>query len=100
MDEKKKYMVTFNIPFPITPDFEEMIPDQRMAVHDLFLKEELLTYTLSNDRSKLWAIFMADSEASLVKSIESLPMTDFMTYTISELMFHESLQFIPTISMN
>lgn len=96
----KKYMVEFDIPSPFPQELERMIPDQRMAVHDLFMNEKLLTYTLALDRSKIWAIFLAEDEIELRQHIDALPMSDFMTYDYSELMFHETVQYIPSMSLN
>jgi hypothetical protein len=96
----KKYMVEFVIPSPFPAELERMIPDQRLAVHDLFMNEKLLTYTLALDRTRIWAIFLVEDEIELRVQIDSLPMTDFMTYVYSELMFHETVQYIPSMSLN
>ena len=77
-----------------------MIPQQRMAVHELFLAEKLLSYTLALDRKKLWAIFIAKDRESLKKHINTLPMSPYMTYNIAELMFYETVQYIPSMSLN
>ena len=93
-------MVEFDIPSPFPDELEKMIPDQRMAVHELFMNEKLLTYTLALDRSKIWAIFLVEDEMDLKYQIDTLPMTDFMTYHYSELLFHETVQYIPSMSLN
>jgi hypothetical protein len=100
MKNVKKYMVEFQIPFPFPIELEEMIPDQRLAVHDLFLEEKLLTYTLAMDRSKLWAIFLAEEESELLTYIDQLPMSMYLHYDYSEIMFHETIQYIPSMSQN
>lgn len=96
----KKYMVEFEIPSPFPGHLEKMIPDQRIAVHDLFMSEKLLTYTLALDRSRIWAIFLAADKIDLIRQIDTLPMTEFMTYDYNELMFHETVQYIPSMSLN
>jgi hypothetical protein len=96
----KKYMVEFTLPSPFPDELERMIPEQRIAVHDLFMSEKLLTYTLALDRSKIWAIFLAEDEMDLVLQIDTLPMTGFMTYDYNELLFHETVQYIPSMSLN
>ena len=96
----KKYMVEFEVPFPFPDNLESLIPDQRMVVHELFMGEKLLTYSLSMDRTRLWAIFLAQSESELIHSIDTLPMTKYMSYNYSELMFHETVQYIPSMSLN
>ena len=96
----KKYMVEFEIPLPFPKELEMMIPDQRLAVHELFMVEKLLSYTLSLDRTKLWAIFLAQSESELIHIIDTLPMSKYMSYNYAELMFHETVQHIPSMSLN
>lgn len=93
-------MVEFQIPYPFPIEMEEMIPDQRLAVHDLFLEEKLVTYTLAMDRSKLWVIFLAEEESELITYIDRLPMSAYLQYDYSEIMFHESIQYIPSMSQN
>lgn len=99
-EEIKKYMVEFSIPTPFTQEMEGMIPQQQLAVHNLFMEEKLLTYTLALDRTKIWAIFLALDEGELKLNIDRLPMTDFMSFEYGELMFHETVQYIPTLSLN
>lgn len=92
-------MVQFNFN-PFTLEMEEMVPRQRLVVDRLFDQGVLITYTLAANRTKLWAVFQADSESELLSYIESLPMTQFSDYTYNEIMFHDSSQFIPSISLN
>lgn len=93
-------MVEFIIPDPI-PDFIfDMLPEQHEAVIKLFHSGELLTYTLSQDRTKLWAIFMADSESEIIHIIDKLPMSQYFQYDYKEVMFHDSIQFFPAVSLN
>ncbi|MEM9549250.1 MAG: muconolactone Delta-isomerase family protein [Bacteroidota bacterium] len=94
-----RYMVQFNFG-PFNLEMEEMIPRQRLMVDRLFDQGVLITYTLAADRSKLWAVFQSDSESELLSYIESLPMTKYCDYTYNEIMFHDSSQFIPSISLN
>lgn len=93
-------MVEFQLPFPFPVELEEMIPDQRVAVHDLFLEEKLMTYTLAMNRSKLWAIFLAEEESELMTYIDRLPMSAYLQYDYCEIMFHETIQYIPSMSQN
>lgn len=92
-------MVQFNFA-PFNLEMEEMVPRQRLVVDRLFDQGVLITYTLAANRSKLWAVFQADSESELLSYIDSLPMTKYSDYTYNEIMFHDSSQFIPSISLN
>lgn len=92
-------MVQFNF-IPFSLEMEEMVPRQRLVVDRLFDQGVLITYTMAADRTKLWAVFQADNESELLAYIESLPMTLYCDYTYNEIMFHDSSQFIPSISLN
>ena len=100
MEGKYKYMVEFVLPIPIPMDLQAMIPAQRNVVHRLFMEGRLLSYTLTEDRSKLWAIFLADSESELISYIDRLPMTGYMQYDYQRLMFHETIKYLTTMSLN
>jgi muconolactone delta-isomerase len=93
-------MVEFTILDPYSEDLESLIPDQRLKVYKLFKDGLLHSYTLASDRSKLWAVFAVDSESELVKILHELPMHNYMDYDYSELMFHNSSNFIPSLSLN
>lgn len=93
-------MVEFTIPEPLTDELLDLIPDQQEVVDQLFASGKLLSYSLSLDRTKLWALMLADSESELLGIIDSLPMTAMMDYDYSELMFHNSVHLIPAMSLN
>ena len=100
MGDSKQYMVEFDVYYRIEGDFEEKIPRQKAAISKLFTKGKLLSYSLSKERTKLWAVFLVDSESELISIIESLPLTPYMDYDYKELLFHNGLSLIPTMSLN
>lgn len=100
MTEGKQYMVEFDVYYDIDNEFESKIPKQRIAVSKLFDKGKLVSYSLSKERTKLWGVFHVESESELINIIESLPLTPYMDYDYSELMFHNSLSLIPSMSLN
>lgn len=99
MEKYYKYMVECKLA-PFSIEMQEQIPRQRMIVDRLFSQGVLINYTLASDRSKLWIVIQANSESELLQYIESLPMTKYSDYNYSEIMFHDSSQFIPSISLN
>jgi len=99
MGKYNKYMVECLLA-PFSLEMQEQIPRQRMIVDKLFNQGVLITYTLAADRSKLWIVLQAESESELLQYIESLPMTKYCDYNYSEIMFHDSSMFIPSISLN
>ncbi len=100
MAEGKQYMVEFDVYYRIDSDFEDKIPLQRVAISKLFEQGKLLAYSLSKERTKLWGVFFVDGESELISLIEKLPLTPFMDYDYSELMFHNGLSLIPSMSLN
>ena len=96
----KQYMVVFNVPYPITDDILDLIPDQKIAIDELFTSGKILSYTLSLDRSKVWAIFMADQESELLSFIDRLPLTSYMDFDYHEIMFHNTVHLMPAMSLN
>ena len=100
MAEGKQYMVEFDVYYDIDTEFETKIPQQRLAVSKLFDKGKLMSYSLSKERTKLWGVFFVASESELINIIEALPLTPYMDYDYSELMFHNGLHLIPSMSLN
>jgi len=96
----KQYMVEFEVPLPLTEDLLEMIPEQREAIDRLFTSGKLLSYSLSSNKSRLWAVILAESESELLAYIDRLPMTPFMDYDYNELMFYNTVAIMPSMSLN
>lgn len=96
----RQYMVDFKVPFMRDEEFNKLIPQQRKQVNDLFVGGKLLSYTLSANREKLWAVFLVSSESELLHTIDRLPLTVYMDYQYYELLFHQSLRLLPSLSMN
>ncbi len=95
-----RYMVEFILPESFTVEMSAIIPAQRKKVDTYFYNGKLLSYTLAEDRSKLWAIFICQSEAELLNLIEKLPMTQFFDYNYHEVLFHEMVSHFPSFSLN
>lgn len=98
--ETIQYMVEFKVPDPITQEIISLIPDQREIVENLFTAGKLAIYSLAEDRSMLWAIFVASSESELINLIDKLPLSSYMDYDYHQLMFHQSVQLLPALSLN
>lgn len=93
-------MVEFNIPDFPDENFIETIPYQRAKVHELLITEVIISYSLAHDRSKLWIQIKASSESELLHHIESLPLTKYLDYQYTELMFMEILPLKLNFSLN
>jgi len=96
----KQYMVEFEVPQPMTEDMFLLVPEQKQKFDELFTSGKLLSYSLSMDRERLWAIFMASSESELLTYIDMLPMTPYMDFDYDELMFYNTVSMLPSMSLN
>jgi len=92
-------MVDFELP-QFNLEMQEMIARQTIMIENLFEQGVLVTYTMAADKSRLWAVFQADSESELLSYVESLPLTIYADYNYSELLFHDTCHFVPIISLN
>ena len=99
-DFLKQYMVEFDVPDPLTEEIMDLIPEQREAIDAFFSAGKLLSYTVASDRTKVWAVMIAESESELLKNIDELPMTPYMDFDYSELMFYNTVHLMPAMSLN
>lgn len=86
----KQYMIESDLPDVLSPEFIALIPEHRMMVDEMLRSGRLRTYTLSMDRSKLWAIVYAESELEALASMSELPLFPYFETYVHELMFHNS----------
>ena len=70
-------------------------------VNQLLTEGKILNYALSLENSKLWVVFVAQSESDLMEMVQRLPLTRFMKLRVNELTFYNSFNaFIPAFSVN
>lgn len=97
----KQYMVEIELPEVLSDDFMSLIPRQRRKVEELFSTGKLYSYSLSFDRSKLWAGIRAMNEVEVWNILYSFPLIEYMNIDIHELAFHNtSKAAIFELSMN
>jgi hypothetical protein len=95
------YMVDITLPDEITEDFVALVPFQRQRVDHLMGEGIIVSYSLTLDRTKLWAAVIADSEEEVVEIISTFPIASWITYSVHELIFHNSISNnFPVISLN
>jgi muconolactone delta-isomerase len=97
---KKTFMITFELPQTIDETFMALIPQQRYIINNMLVEGKLKSYSLSMDRSQLWAVAIADSEFDVMELIAQMPLIDYMTPQITELMFHNSAERVLQFSLN
>ncbi|MCK9409321.1 MAG: hypothetical protein WCX28_00550 [Bacteriovoracaceae bacterium] len=97
----KTFMVEIRLPYEPTQEFFSLIPAQRAMVIDLLMKRKFLSYTLAADRSKVWIVMVAESEADARVLLEKQPMDKYFGYLFTELMFHDMAgALFPSVSLN
>lgn len=97
---KKAFMVEFGLPETFNEDFMALIPRQRAAVNQMLIDGKLKSYSLSMDRARLWAVVVAASEFEAMEILARLPLSDYMTPEISELMFYNASEVMLQFSLN
>ncbi len=101
METTYHFMVDFSLPEVLTEEFMNQIPFQRAIVDRFFKEGKLVNYSLSLENSKIWAVFNANSELSVMDMIADLPLTPFMQVEISMLTFYNTVhQEMHNFSMN
>ena len=96
-----EYMVDVNLPANFNEEFIALIPDQRSHISELLEDGILSSYTLSMDRSKLWAIIPAKSEEEVMDLLSNMPLAKYMRINIYEVAFRELTgQHILQVSLN
>ena len=100
-NDATQYMVDFSLPTVITDRFSNRIPEQRAKVSAYFANGKLVSYAVSLEGGKLWAIFNADSETEVLALIRAVPLTRFMQYVINPLTFYNIVtNQVPHFSVN
>lgn len=85
-----QFMVEFTLPTDLPEEFVRKIPAQRNMANRLLSEGKILNYALSLQHSRLWAVFLAESEAELMEMVHRLPLTRYMEVKISELTFYNA----------
>lgn len=97
----KLFMVELALPSEFTAEFMDLIPAQRKRVADQFQEGKLHSYSLNDERSKLWALVAAEDQQGVMDVLAEWPMIRWMVPTIHGLFFHEAAQVaLPSVSMN
>lgn len=94
-------MVEFHLPEELNDDFFDQIPHQRTAVDRLLEEGCLVSYALSLEDAKLWAVFNAESEMEVMEMILEMPLSRFMEADVHLLAFYNETPLeVPDFSLN
>jgi muconolactone delta-isomerase len=96
-----QYLVDLDLPDELTDEFLSLIPHQRAHINKMMADGVLNSYALSSDRTKVWAIIVAESEMEVDNVLQTMPLFDYMESTIYELAFYNVAgSGLPAISLN
>ncbi len=86
---------------PYSEEFVSLVPFQREKIDVMMGEGIIVSYSLSLNRSKLWVVFIANSEEEVYELVGAFPLIEFMEPTVYELAFHNSISNnFPVISLN
>lgn len=97
-----QYMVDFTLPTRLSDKFNSLVPNQRALINRYFSDGKLLSYAVSLERARVWAVFTARDENEVRDMVDALPLTRFMPdYDIHVLTFYNLLSTqMPNFSVN
>jgi hypothetical protein len=83
-----EYMIVIRFTTSWSEEFIKLIPNQRVQINHLMEKGIITSYSLSADRFTLWVTLLATSLEAVEKTLRMMPLFEFMSYDVVELMFH------------
>lgn len=94
-------MAAFTLSDTLSEEFMKLVPFQRLVVDRLLSEGKLVTYALSMEESRLWAVFKANSEMEVLDMIADFPLAKFMKVKVSVLNFYNTTNpAMPSFSLN
>jgi Muconolactone delta-isomerase len=96
-----QFMVELTLPNELTEEFLQIVPRHRLKINELMERGKINSYALAADRSKVWCIVKAESEFEVMDIIAQFPLIDYLTPSISELMFNNAVALrLPLFTLN
>ncbi|MFZ4545373.1 MAG: muconolactone Delta-isomerase family protein [Saprospiraceae bacterium] len=80
-----EFMVEFTMPDRLSNEFISGVPRQRKLINRYMKNRKILSYALSIENYKMWAVFQVGSEEELMHLIAELPLSAMMDVQISSL---------------
>ena len=100
-NEMFQFMVEFTMPPVMNDRFTSTIPAQRAKINQLFGTGKLVSYAVSLENAKVWAVFNAETEGEANDLARELPLTKYMKFVVSPLTFMNILTArVPSFSVN
>jgi hypothetical protein len=94
------YMIEFDLPEVMAAEFIELLPKQRQKVDELMMQGRLHSYSLAENKSRLWMVVVASSEFEVLTLIDELPLSQFMIPSMTKVAFHHSMKTMTSLQLN
>ncbi len=96
-----QFMVEFTMPPVLNDKFTSTIPAQRAKINQMFGTGKIVSYAVSLENMKVWAVFNAETEGEANELAKELPLTKYMNYKVNALTFMNILTArVPSFSVN
>ena len=94
------YMVTLNLE-PLDDPFWDLLPAHRKLINDLLVEGVIELYCISEDRTRGWIVFHAESERQVRDMVDNFPIRDYFTYEVSSLfILNNAVSLWPKVHLN
>jgi hypothetical protein len=94
------FIVESDLP-ELTPAFMALIPAHMEVVQRLFAEEKILTYAVSEDRTRWWCHIEAETEEEVMEILGQMPIMPYLRPKIHDLLFYNTAEIgLPKISLN
>ena len=95
------FMVEIVLPYYKDEEFMALIPRQREQIGTLLQTGIITSFSLNQERTKIWLVMAAQNEDSAQKVIEQLTMFKFMEIELQSLLAFDRAAFsLPPLVMN
>lgn len=100
-NEMFQFMVEFTMPPVLNDKFTSTIPAQRAKINQMFSSGKIVSYAVSLENLKVWAVFNAETETEATELARELPLTKYMKFRVNTLTFMNILTArVPSFSVN
>lgn len=94
-------MVEIGLPYYKDEEFMALIPRQREQIGTLLQTGIITSFSLNQERTKIWLVMAAQNEDAAMKVIEQLAMYKFMDVELQSLLAFDRAAFsLPPLVMN
>jgi|694.fasta_scaffold24620_3 hypothetical protein len=95
------FMAELWLPQPLNDEFYALIPRHRKMVNDLIERGIVNSYTVDENRTKIWILFSASEESEVLAHLKNLPIFRFVKVEIFKLFIADGDIFrLPKVNLN